>query len=92
MRIGVIKIHVDDQDKARDFYTRVVGLQVKTDLAYGETARWLTVVSPKEPTGTGAVPRRASADAVRRDRRRLRRRLREPPQPRPELNRWTTYG
>jgi hypothetical protein len=74
MRIGVTEIHVDHHDKAGDVYTRVLGLQVKTGMAYCET------------------PRRASADAVRRDRRRLRRRLREPPQPRPGLNRWTTSG
>jgi predicted enzyme related to lactoylglutathione lyase len=30
----------------------VLGLQVKTDAPYSDTARWLTVVSPDDPQGT----------------------------------------
>jgi predicted enzyme related to lactoylglutathione lyase len=52
MRIGVTEIAVDDQEKARDFYTGVLDLQVKVDAAYGEGERWLTVVSPEDPGGT----------------------------------------
>jgi predicted enzyme related to lactoylglutathione lyase len=52
MRIGVTEIAVDDQDKAREFYTGVLGLQVKVDAPYGADARWLTVVSPEDPDGT----------------------------------------
>ncbi len=52
MRIGVAEVFVDDQDKARRFYTEVVGLRVKTDAPYGDGARWLTVVSPQDPDGT----------------------------------------
>jgi catechol 2,3-dioxygenase-like lactoylglutathione lyase family enzyme len=52
MRIGVTEIFVDDQDKARAFYTEVLGFEVKVDASYSDTARWLTVVSPEDPEGT----------------------------------------
>ena len=52
MRIGVTEIAVDDQERARDFYTRVLGLRLKADAPYGSGARWLTVVSPEDPYGT----------------------------------------
>jgi len=52
MRIGVTEVFVDDQDKARSFYTEVLGFKLKTDAAYSENARWLTVVSPEDPDGT----------------------------------------
>jgi catechol 2,3-dioxygenase-like lactoylglutathione lyase family enzyme len=42
---------VDDQDKALQFYTNVLGFVKKTDIPLGE-ARWLTVVSPEQPEGT----------------------------------------
>lgn len=43
-------IVVDDQDKARAFYTGTLGFQVKHDIPMGEFS-WLTVVSPEEPDG-----------------------------------------
>ena len=51
MRIYVTSIFVDDQAKALDFYTRVLGFAKKNDVPVGE-ARWLTVVSPEQPGGT----------------------------------------
>ncbi|CDZ39417.1 Glyoxalase/Bleomycin resistance /Dioxygenase superfamily protein [Neorhizobium galegae bv. officinalis] len=51
MRIYVTSVLVDDQSKALDFYTRVLGFQVKHDIPMGEH-RWLTVVSPENPEGT----------------------------------------
>jgi catechol 2,3-dioxygenase-like lactoylglutathione lyase family enzyme len=51
VRIAVTSVYVDDQDRALSFYTDVLGFVKKTDLPLGE-ARWLTVVSPDEPTGT----------------------------------------
>lgn len=73
MRIGLTEIAVDDQDKARDFYTRVLGLRVRTDADYGGGARWLTVVSPEDPGGTelllGPLDDAAAAlQAARRER------------------------
>src|SRR4030095_9218095 len=53
MRIGLTTIFVDDQDQAEQFYTDVLGLQVKTSAAYGPE-RWLSVVAPEEPDGVEA--------------------------------------
>ncbi len=52
MRIKLTGLYVTDQDRARTFYTDVLGLQLKTDAAYSDDARWLTVVSPHDPDGT----------------------------------------
>ena len=51
MRIVVTSVLVDDQEKALQFYTGVLGFVKKDDIPMGE-ARWLTVVSPQDPTGT----------------------------------------
>ncbi len=51
MRIYVTSVFVDDQRKALDFYTNVLGFQKKTDIDLGG-ASWLTVVSPEQPDGT----------------------------------------
>lgn len=51
MRIVVTSVLVDDQEKALQFYTDVLGFKKKTDIPMGE-ARWLTVVSPQDPDGT----------------------------------------
>ncbi len=50
-RIYITAVYVDDQEKALRFYTEVLGFLKKTDVPVGE-ARWLTVVSPEESTGT----------------------------------------
>ena len=54
MRITVTSVLVDDQAKALDFYTRVLGFEKKEDVPLGEN-RWLTVVSPDDPDGTELV-------------------------------------
>jgi catechol 2,3-dioxygenase-like lactoylglutathione lyase family enzyme len=51
MKIVVTSVLVDDQDKALRFYTDVLGFEKKHDVPIGEF-RWLTVVSPQDPTGT----------------------------------------
>jgi catechol 2,3-dioxygenase-like lactoylglutathione lyase family enzyme len=55
MRIGLTAVYVDDQEKAKRFYTEVLGFQVKTDAPYSDTERWLSVVSPEEPDGVQLV-------------------------------------
>ena len=55
MKIGIVEVFVDDQDRARDFYTAHLGLEVKVDVAYGGSARWLTVVSPHDRDGTALL-------------------------------------
>ena len=48
MRIKLVSIFVDDQDKALRFYTEVLGFKLKRDLPVGG-ARWIEVVSPQGP-------------------------------------------
>jgi catechol 2,3-dioxygenase-like lactoylglutathione lyase family enzyme len=55
MRIGLTSIYVDDQDQAEQFYTEVLGFQVKTSAPYGAGERWLSVVAPEEPGGVELV-------------------------------------
>ncbi|WP_214322752.1 VOC family protein [Nonomuraea sediminis] len=51
MKIYVTSVFVDDQQKALDFYTEVLGFTKKHDIPLGGP-RWLTVVSPEDPEGT----------------------------------------
>lgn len=51
MKIILSSVMVDDQQKALEFYTGVLGFVKKQDFPAGE-ARWLTVVSPDDPDGT----------------------------------------
>ena len=50
MKIKLIKVYVDDQDKALSFYTEVLGFSKKTDFSQGPY-RWLTLASVEEPDG-----------------------------------------
>ncbi len=45
---------VDDQDKALQFYTAILGFVKKTEIPMG-AHKWLTVVSREEPDGTELV-------------------------------------
>jgi catechol 2,3-dioxygenase-like lactoylglutathione lyase family enzyme len=51
LRVRLVELLVEDQDQARVFYTDKLGFEVRTDMAYGPDARWLSVVSPADPTG-----------------------------------------
>jgi predicted enzyme related to lactoylglutathione lyase len=51
MKIKLISLFVDDQEKALSFYTGVLGFVKKTDFSNGPY-RWLTVASAEEPDGT----------------------------------------
>jgi predicted enzyme related to lactoylglutathione lyase len=51
MKIKVMSLYVDDQEKALRFYTEVLGFSKKTDFSQGPY-RWLTVASSEEPNGT----------------------------------------
>jgi len=48
MRIRLTSVMVDDQQKALDFYTKVLGFLPKHDIPVGEY-RWITVMSPEGP-------------------------------------------
>lgn len=44
-QIGTVSIFVSDQDRAKDFYTNVLGFELRTDapLYPGASARWVAV-------------------------------------------------
>ncbi len=51
MKIHLMSVPVDDQEKAFRFYTEILGFQKKHDIPMGKH-RWLTLVSPEDPEGT----------------------------------------
>ena len=51
MKIKLNSVFVDDQDKALQFYTEILGFVKKADFPVGQF-KWLTVVSPEEPDAT----------------------------------------
>ena len=51
MKIKLTSVYVDDQAKALQFYTDVLGFAKKADFCNGPY-RWLTVGSTEEPEGT----------------------------------------
>ncbi len=54
MRVKLLSITVQDQDRALQFYTDKLGFVKKTEIPMGEH-RWLTVVSPTEQDGPEVV-------------------------------------
>jgi predicted enzyme related to lactoylglutathione lyase len=54
MQIKLASIPVDDQTKALQFYTTVLGFKKQTDITMG-TFRWLTVSSPDGVAGVELV-------------------------------------
>jgi len=51
MKIKLMSVYVDDQEKALRFYTEVLGFVKKADFSQGPY-RWLTVASAEDPNGT----------------------------------------
>ena len=73
MRITLVSIHVEDQDRALAFYRDVLGFVAKVDIPMGPY-RWLTVVAPDRLDGPELVlepnahpAARAYQDALLRD-------------------------
>ena len=54
MQIRLASVYVEDQDKALQFYTTVLGFVKKTDIRMGNY-RWLTVTSPEGAEGVELV-------------------------------------
>ena len=50
MEIYITNVFVDDQEKALNFYTNILGFELKNDVPIGEN-RWLTVTSKNNPDG-----------------------------------------
>lgn len=51
MKLQTVSIFVDDQQRARDFYTSLLGFEVTADVPLGEH-RWLTVRLGDGPAAT----------------------------------------
>ena len=51
-RIGSVSIFVSDQDRAKEFYTKTLGFELREDapLYPGATARWVSVAPPGAET------------------------------------------
>ncbi len=54
MKVKLLSVLVDDQDKALKFYTEKLGFVKKTEVPMGEH-KWLTVVSKEEQDGVEVV-------------------------------------
>lgn len=63
MLIRLATVFVDDQDRAKAFYTERLGFVLVDDNAYGPGLRWLTVASPEEPDGTRLLLNAATGPA-----------------------------
>jgi len=51
--IHLASVFVTDQERAKDFYTRVLGFELRNDLDLGPGGRWLTVGNPGQASGAG---------------------------------------
>ncbi len=54
MQIKFVSVMVDDQDRALEFYTSILGFKKMADIPFGEY-RWLTVTSPDGLAGVELV-------------------------------------
>ncbi len=52
MKIHLTSVYVDDQRKALQFYTEILGFQKKSDEPVGDDHAWLTVVNTGDEQGT----------------------------------------
>lgn len=50
IRVKLTSIMVNDQNRARTFYTDTLGFAIKHDIPCGEVS-WLTLVAPDDPDG-----------------------------------------
>jgi predicted enzyme related to lactoylglutathione lyase len=51
MKVKIISIPVQDQEKALKFYTEKLNFVKKVDVPIGEDSRWLTIVSKEQQDG-----------------------------------------
>jgi len=70
-QVVTVGVPVADQDRALEFYTRTLGLEVVREFALGDGKRWIEVTPPGAattialiPAGTPVGPRLAAPDAA----------------------------
>jgi predicted enzyme related to lactoylglutathione lyase len=56
--IGLVIIPSTDQDRSVEFYVQDIGFEKRTDLAFGESYRWVEVYPPSGTTGIALAPPR----------------------------------
>jgi predicted enzyme related to lactoylglutathione lyase len=47
--VSQIIVAVDDQERAKEFWTSQIGFEVRTDAPYGEGGRWIELQPPDGP-------------------------------------------
>lgn len=57
-----ITLLVNDQQKALDFYTKVLGFEIHTDAMFGQE-RWLTICPPTQPNLEIAIMKASEIEA-----------------------------
>jgi catechol 2,3-dioxygenase-like lactoylglutathione lyase family enzyme len=55
-QVGTVIVPVSDQDRAIEFYTQTLGLELRTDVPYGEGDRWVDVAPQGADTTIALVP------------------------------------
>ena len=55
-QVGTVIVPVSDQDKAIEFYTEKLGLELHGDTPYGDGDRWVEVVPPGAATTIALHP------------------------------------
>ena len=58
IEIGLVIIPSTDQDRSIDFYVKNLGFEKRTDVAFGDSYRWVEVYPPKGTTGIALAPPR----------------------------------
>ncbi len=53
--VQVVSVPVSDQDRARSFYTDILGFELRTENAFGEGMRWIEVAPKGSATSLSLV-------------------------------------
>jgi predicted enzyme related to lactoylglutathione lyase len=61
--IGLVIIPSTDQDRSVEFYVQDLGFEKRTDVAFGESYRWVEVYPPSGATGIALAPPREGTPA-----------------------------
>jgi predicted enzyme related to lactoylglutathione lyase len=61
--IGLVIIPSSDQDRSVEFYVQDLGFEKRTDVAFGESYRWVEVYPPSGTTGIALAPPREGTPA-----------------------------
>jgi catechol 2,3-dioxygenase-like lactoylglutathione lyase family enzyme len=55
-RLQVVSVPVGDQERAKAFYTDVLGFELRTDAPFGEGQHWIELAPPGADTSITWVP------------------------------------